>query len=135
MVTTWVNAIAINVYRSILRRMKPSAALTDFTGCAEQNVAAIDVVHILKFCKPRDRALLEQQMQGATAHEIAEKQGVTVTAIRIRLLRARRTARARAEQKPCLSIPPYQRDGRDAAAYAGPAPTRQRGSSGDPCAT
>jgi RNA polymerase sigma factor (sigma-70 family) len=135
MVTTWVNAIAINVYRNILRRMKPSGALTDFPGRAEQNIAAIDVVRILKFCKPRDRALLEQHMQGATAHEIAEEQGATVTAIRIRLLRARRAARSRVEQKPCLSIPPPQRDGRQTAAYVGPAPSRQREPSGDLYAT
>jgi DNA-directed RNA polymerase specialized sigma24 family protein len=58
MVTTWVNAIAINVYRSILRGAKPTGALSDFEGQAEINVAAIDVVSILKFCKPRDRVLL-----------------------------------------------------------------------------
>jgi DNA-directed RNA polymerase specialized sigma24 family protein len=87
MVTTWVNAIAINVYRSILRSAKPSGALTDFTGRAELNVAMIDVVRIL-----------------VTAHEIAEKHGVTVAAIRIRLLRARRAARFRAEKKPALQI-------------------------------
>jgi DNA-directed RNA polymerase specialized sigma24 family protein len=39
-------------------------------------------------------------MQGDTAEEIARKQGVTETAIRIRLLRARRAARAKAERKP-----------------------------------
>jgi RNA polymerase sigma-70 factor, ECF subfamily len=97
-VTTWVNAIAINVYRSILRSAKPTGALSDFHGQAELNVAAIDVVSILKICKPRDRALLELQMQGATAEEIAQEHGVTVTAVRIRLLRARRAARVRAEK-------------------------------------
>lgn len=103
MVTTWVNAIAINVHRSVLRSEKPLAALTDFYTRAEVNLAAIDVARILKFCAPRDRALLELQMQGDTAEEIAQKQGVTETAVRIRLLRARRAARSRAEKKPIQS--------------------------------
>ncbi len=99
MVTTWVNAIAINVYRSVLRREKPTAPLTDYPAKAGLNVAAIDVVRILTFCPARDRALLELQMHGVTAHEIAQMYGVTTTAIRIRLLRARRTAQLRAEKK------------------------------------
>jgi DNA-directed RNA polymerase specialized sigma24 family protein len=38
-------------------------------------------------------------MRGFTAEEIARQHGVTETAIRIRLLRARRAARARAERR------------------------------------
>ena len=37
--------------------------------------------------------------RGVTAEEIARKQGVTETAIRIRLLRARRAARSRVEKR------------------------------------
>jgi DNA-directed RNA polymerase specialized sigma24 family protein len=95
MVTTWVNSIAFNVYRGILRKEKATATLTDYQAQVELNLAALDVVRVLKFCKPRDRALLELQMQGATAHELAQNHGVTVTAIRIRLLRARRSVAAR----------------------------------------
>ena len=57
----------------------------------EVNLAAIDLNRILKFCCPRDRTLLEMQMQGDTAEEIAQKQGGTEAAIRIRLLRACRS--------------------------------------------
>ena len=97
-VTTWVNAIALNIHRSVLRSEKPRTAVTDFCTPAELNVAAIDLARILRFCAPRDRALLELQMQGDTAEEIAQKQGGTETAVRIRLLRARRAARYRAEK-------------------------------------
>ncbi len=83
MVTISVNAIAINVYRSVLRREKSTA---------------VEVVRILEFCPPRDRSLLELQMQGATAHKIAQKHAVTLPAIRVRLLRARRDARFRGEK-------------------------------------
>jgi DNA-directed RNA polymerase specialized sigma24 family protein len=114
MVTTWVNAIALNVHRSVLRSEKAYQALPEFYSRAELNLAAIDVKRILKFCAPRDRALLELQMQGDTAEEIARKQGVTETAIRIRLLRARRAARTRAERKPVQVCKTYQAK-RDAA--------------------
>src|SRR5579872_274533 len=103
MVITWVNAIAMNVHRSVLRSEKSYQSLPEFYTRVELNLAAIDVNRILKYCAPRDRALLELQMQGDTAEEIARKQGVTETAIRIRLLRARRAARSRAERKPLQS--------------------------------
>lgn len=103
MVTTWVNAIALNVHRSVLRSEKTFQALPEFYSPTELNLAAIDLKRILKFCAPRDRALLELQMQGDTTEEIARKQGVTETAIRIRLLRARRAARSRAERK-CAQV-------------------------------
>ncbi len=114
MVTTWVNAIAINVHRSVLRSERPLTALSDFDTRAEVNLAAIDVNRILKFCAPRDRVLLELQMQGDTAEEIARKEGVTETAIRIRLLRARRAARYRAEKKTSPACK-FLRAARDAA--------------------
>ncbi len=108
MVTTWVNAIAMNVHRSVLRSERAYQALPDYYTRAEVNLAAIDLNRILKFCCPRDRALLELQMQGDTAEEIAQKQGVTETAIRIRLLRARRAARSRAERKTVESCKSYE---------------------------
>lgn len=95
MVTTWLNAVAINLYRTFLRKERPAAELTDIPARAELNLAALDVARILEFCKPGDRALLEQHLRGASAREIAQSYGATVTAIRIRLLRARRSASAR----------------------------------------
>jgi DNA-directed RNA polymerase specialized sigma24 family protein len=61
-------------------------------------MAAIDINRILSSCRPSERVLFEQQMYGATTEEIARKQGVTETAIRIRLLRARRATRSRLER-------------------------------------
>lgn len=99
LVVTWVNTIALNVYRSLLRSEPPYQELPELSTKAGVNLAAIDVAHILKICRPCDRSLLEQQMRGVTAEEIARKQGVTETAIRIRLLRARRSARSRVEKR------------------------------------
>ncbi len=61
--------------------------------------AAIDVHRILDHCRPSERVLFEQQMRGATTEEMARSQGVSETAIRIRLLRARRATRSRLEQR------------------------------------
>jgi DNA-directed RNA polymerase specialized sigma24 family protein len=97
-VVMWVNTIALNVYRNSLRRKPlPVTELRDKT--ARLDLAAIDVARILTFCRPCDRRLLEQSMVGVTPGEIANEQGVTETAIRIRLLRARREVRSRVERR------------------------------------
>ena len=100
LVTTWVNTIALNVYRSLIRREPLERDLRELSsGTAGIDLAAIDVARILKFCRPCDRFLLEQSMNGVTTAELAQQQGVSETAIRIRLLRARRDARARLEKR------------------------------------
>lgn len=99
LVVTWVNTIALNVYRTVLRREPAYQPLPELRTSPGVNLAAIDVARILQFCRPCDRILLEQQMSGVTAEELARKQGVTETAIRIRLLRARRAARSRVEKR------------------------------------
>jgi DNA-directed RNA polymerase specialized sigma24 family protein len=98
-VRTWVNAIALNVHRGMFRREPEYELLPELLTHAGVDLAAIDVARILTICRPRDRILLEQYMRGFTAEEIARQHGVTETAIRIRLLRARRAARTRAERR------------------------------------
>ena len=98
-VVTWVNTIALNAYRRVMRREAPSQELPEIISPHGIDMAAIDVHRILNFCRPSERMLFEQQMHGATTEEIARKQGVTETAIRIRLLRARRATRSRLEKR------------------------------------
>jgi DNA-directed RNA polymerase specialized sigma24 family protein len=101
LVITWVNSIALNVYRSLVRRepFKP----TQSVACEKTtaiDLAAIDVAQILGFCRPCDQSILRQQyVEGLTTCEMAESYGVTETAIRLRLLRARRDARSQVEQR------------------------------------
>src|SRR5579864_8468204 len=94
MIVTWVNSIALNEYRRVIRTER---LLQDMQQSAEGktclNLAAIDIARILHACKPPDRLLLEAQMRGVTAKEMACQQGLTETAVRIRFLRARRAAR------------------------------------------
>src|ERR1043166_2705510 len=94
MVLMWVNSIALNAYRRGLRRDTLNEPLPELSSHFRIDFAAIDVDRVLKFCRPIERDLPEQQMLGATTGEIAREHGVTQTAIRIRLMRARRAARS-----------------------------------------
>jgi DNA-directed RNA polymerase specialized sigma24 family protein len=100
-VVTWVNTIALNVYRSLLRN--ESLVNREVQNLQDRvvgiDLAAIDVGRMLSSCGTHDRILLEQYMDGFTMAEIARKHNSTETAIRIRLLRARRAARCRAQRR------------------------------------
>jgi DNA-directed RNA polymerase specialized sigma24 family protein len=97
LVLTWVNTIALNIYRRALQSERRREPLPDLHSKLTIDMAAIDVARVLKSCQPRERSLLELQMEGATPKEIAQHNGVTETAIRIRLMRVRRAVRARVE--------------------------------------
>jgi DNA-directed RNA polymerase specialized sigma24 family protein len=106
-VVTWVNTIALNVYRSLLRSEKLLSSEKLMNQKVQKvpdavvaiNLAAIDVGRMLNSCCVRDRTLLQQYMDGFTMAEIARKHNSTETAIRIRLLRARRAARGRVQRR------------------------------------
>lgn len=101
MIVTWVNSIALNQYRRVIRseRLNQELQQQSSHGKTFMNLAAIDVARILHVCRPLDRVLLEAQMNGMTAKEIAREQGLTETAVRIRFLRARRSARKALEAR------------------------------------
>ena len=73
--------------------------MTDLPSRDRINVAAIDVDRFLRLCRPCERSLLQQQMEGVTMEEIARKNGVTESAIRVRMMRARRAARSQMERR------------------------------------
>ena len=99
MVLTWVNSIALNVYRGVVRRQALTQPLPELHSKFKIDLCAIDLDRVLKFCRPCERTLLEQQMQGVTTQEIARDHGVTETAIRIRMMRARRAVRWHLERR------------------------------------
>lgn len=98
MVVTWVNTIALNVHRRLQRDEPSWQDLPELGSAPGVNLAAIDIARILKVCGPGDRALLKYQMSGFSPREIAKLRGVPESAIRVRLLRARRAARKRIER-------------------------------------
>ncbi|MEO5926402.1 MAG: sigma factor-like helix-turn-helix DNA-binding protein [Bryobacteraceae bacterium] len=108
MIIPWINTIALNQYRRLLRgggreeEWKPEYNEIA-TNATALNWAAIDIGRILESCRPCDQSLLKAQLLGVTSKEIAEREGVSATAIRIRLLRARRSARQSCE--PSVALP------------------------------
>jgi len=93
MVLTWANSIALNIHRSFLRREPLLHALPEIPTPPKINLAAIDAKRILQCCKKNDRIVLERHyLEGFKVREIASEHGWTETAVRIRLLRARRSA-------------------------------------------
>jgi len=102
-VTTWVNTIALNCYRSFLRSENQQLPLTDLPTGADVNLGAIDLGRFLEWCRPSDRQLFEDYLQGYPIEEIARRQGISYTAVRIRLLRARRAVQSRIKD-PGFSI-------------------------------
>jgi RNA polymerase sigma-70 factor, ECF subfamily len=91
LVLTWTNTIALNIYRTMLRRERQTEPLSEVELSTSLNVAAIDIERILMECKPNDRIVLEEHyIDGYKTTEIAQLRGCSETAVRIRLLRARR---------------------------------------------
>ena len=91
-VTAWINTIALNSYRRLIERQNKTLP-TRIADTTVMDLAAIDLTRILDLCRPCDRLLLEQHLCGATTKEIAGRQRISETAVRVKLLRARRTAR------------------------------------------
>jgi RNA polymerase sigma-70 factor (ECF subfamily) len=88
---TWTNSIALNIYRTMLRRERQSEAFLQAEPVTNLNVAAFDVERILQECRPCDRTVLEEHyLDGYRVREIAQLQGCSEAAIRIRLFRARK---------------------------------------------
>jgi DNA-directed RNA polymerase specialized sigma24 family protein len=98
MVLTWVNTIALNVHRKLLRSEPAWQDLPEIGTKPGVNLAAIDLARILRICGPGDRKYLKYQLNGMSPGEIARLRGVPESAIRVRLLRARRAARRRVER-------------------------------------
>jgi RNA polymerase sigma-70 factor (ECF subfamily) len=102
MIGSWINAIAINYHYRRSQQESRYQTLTDIQGnvgvdLAPPYIAKMDTAKILKLCRPSDRILFQHQLSGLNTNEIARKQRVSATAIRIRLLRARRAVRASME--------------------------------------
>src|SRR5271170_6928968 len=96
MILTWMNSIALNLHRSCMRREPFLQTLPELSTPPKVNLAAIDVRRILKTCKKNDRMVLQRHyLEGYKVQEIARAHGWTETAVRIRLLRARRAVNKR----------------------------------------
>ncbi len=98
-VGSWVNTIALNCYRSFMRSENHELPLPELSIKAEVNLGLIDLQRFLAWCRPSDRKLFDDYLQGYPIEEIAHKQGISYTAARIRLLRARRAVQSQIRER------------------------------------
>ena len=106
MILPWIGTIALNQYRQIARARSLEEVWKPAHGdllTTALNWAAIDIAGILRSCPPADRQLLAAQMSGATAEELAEQNGVSASAMRVRMYRARKRARQSVPVRPLLA--------------------------------
>ena len=92
MVGFWVNSIARNLYRARFR----APLMTTIDGLNpsyNMDLQTVELHRLLDRCPRRDRRLLERNLQGYSAEEIAREAGITSTGIRVRLLRIRNMLR------------------------------------------
>jgi RNA polymerase sigma factor (sigma-70 family) len=92
-VLPWIISIAGNMRKTLIRQQQKEVLKDDPQATTTSSeAAAIDARKVLEQSKPLHRAVLEAHyMHGFTAQEIAEAEGVSEGAIRLRLMRARRT--------------------------------------------
>ena len=107
MLLPWINVIAMNCHRRAMRHERSlfelessAAGRSRSINPTATNLAAIEISRALQRCDANSRGLLEAQMSGTTVKELAAELGVTETAVRIRLHRARRAARMMLESVP-----------------------------------
>jgi RNA polymerase sigma factor (sigma-70 family) len=95
----WVNSIARNLLHARFRGPLTSA-LENSNPSYTMNLEIMDLRRLMGGCAARDRALLEQSLQGYSAEELAREAGITPTGIRVRLLRIRQSLRERTAARP-----------------------------------
>jgi RNA polymerase sigma factor (sigma-70 family) len=90
-VASWVNTIALNLFRNWFRRRESPEELPEIPTAPRIDARAIDLHRTLDRCAPRDCELLVgHYLEGYTSEELGERTGCTAVAVRVRLLRVRR---------------------------------------------
>jgi len=65
---SWINTIALNIFRCNLRREPQFQALPVIPVAPRASLAALDVTRILKACKPEERTLFAAAPSGRAKH-------------------------------------------------------------------
>ena len=97
MVGYWVNSIARNLLRARFRGPVPMA-LDGVQPSYTMDLESLELRRMLERCSGRDRTLLQRNLEGYSAEEIAREAGITSTGIRVRLLRIRNLLRHQTAQ-------------------------------------
>ncbi len=90
-IAIWVNSIAMNLFRKLLRRHETAELPLDIPVAPRSGSEAVDLARALSSCSRADAELLNRFYgEGYTSQELAAELGCTASAIRVRLLRLRR---------------------------------------------
>jgi RNA polymerase sigma-70 factor, ECF subfamily len=88
---TWVNAIALNLFRNGCRRRETSELTAEIPVPPQTSPRTIDLRRVIEKCTPAEREMLHKHyLGGYTSKELASEEDCTATAVRVRLLRLRR---------------------------------------------
>lgn len=101
----WIRAIAIRCAIDIVRRRRPEAPLPETPHSPldeESRHEELDLLRAaLESLPPLDREIMiAREIEGVSDRQLAERFDLSVTAVRVRMHRARRRIRARFEEVP-----------------------------------
>lgn len=88
----WVRTIAINSYRRYYHVQKRYQGIFDMAAVELPNTDSLDLDLLLEQCPEDHQMMLRYFLEGLTTDEIAQRTGATSGAVRLRMMRARRSA-------------------------------------------
>ncbi len=95
---SWINTIALNLYRSGIRKDSQFDLIGEIPVPSKINIGAIDMERMLNECRGNEREILKlRYFHGYEIKDLAGRYRCTETAVRVKLLRARRSLRAKYE--------------------------------------
>jgi RNA polymerase sigma factor (sigma-70 family) len=93
---SWINTIALNLHRSGIRKDSLHVPINELPVPAQANNCAIDLERMLSRCRRIEHEVLElRYLRGYNISDLANRYGCTETAVRVKLLRARRSLKAK----------------------------------------
>ena len=92
----WINTIALNLYRSSFPRDSRYLSFREHPTSPKVDIAAFDLHRKLDQCRDIEKEILElRYFAGFNIKDLAKRYGCAESAMRVRLLRARRSLRAK----------------------------------------
>jgi RNA polymerase sigma factor (sigma-70 family) len=93
---SWINTIALNLYRSNLRKDSHQTLKREIPTAPQVNLSALDLEKMLNRCrKGENRILRLRYIRGYGIRDLAERYECSETAVRVKLFRARKSLRAK----------------------------------------
>lgn len=89
---SWINTIALNLYRSSVRKDSRHEPLGELSVPPQIRISAFDMEKMLNQCREREKEILMlRYFHGYDIRDLAGRYGCSETAVRVKLLRARRS--------------------------------------------